>query len=108
MITAYINYPNPHIRIHPETCSHIQQAKKPGQRFIRLELANLSDELAQFAGHRHAFSSTSDLNDMWLQVELNDLELEKAALGFVARRLGERYAPFRNVKVDECGRSSGP
>jgi hypothetical protein len=49
MLTAYINYPNPHFTLHSNpTCSEVRKMQKSGQRTVRIDRSTISIELSRF------------------------------------------------------------
>lgn len=102
MIKAYINYPNPEVRLHCDlNCGFI--SKKPN-REISITMLSLSNILQTFIHHEYRFAAEAGLNDMWLSVDLNDHDLEVAVIEFITRKLAERYSPFGRIKPQiHCG-----
>jgi hypothetical protein len=109
MIQAYINYPNPHVRIHArDSCSTIQQQRKERQRVVELTPRTLSEELLRFQSKHYRFSAEKSINDMWLRVEFGDEEFEVAIVQHIRNILAQWYRPFANVPVDtHCERGRG-
>jgi hypothetical protein len=100
MLRAYINYPNAQVTVHREsTCASVRQQKKEGQRTVRLNVRTLSSELGKFSDKAYRFASEADLNDMWLEVDLNDEKFERAVVDYVRSLLAQNYTPFTGVKV---------
>jgi len=101
MIQAYINYPNPHVRVHGSySCSTIQQHQKEGQRIIELTPRSISEEFLRFESGHYKFGAEQSINDMWLRVEFKDRIFEVAVVRYVQSILARRYSPFRDVVVD--------
>ena len=102
MLRVYINYPNPRIVVHSNPdCLSVQKRHKANQRFIRIELANLSNELEKFANGRYSFRSNTDSNDLWLEIELNNMSFEYALVNYVQVLLSKQHRPFSKVEVLE-------
>lgn len=102
MLTAYINYPNPHVTIHAAlNCGNIQQQHKQDQRVIRLNTATVSTALARFEAKEYRFGADKTTNDMWLYVDFADIEFERAVVEHIRRILTRHYSPFRRVQIDE-------
>ena len=66
-----------------------------------MTLGTLSGELDRFASREHRFGSQTEINDMWLEVDLGNLTFEKALVEYVRVLLAGHYKPFRRIKVDE-------
>ncbi len=102
MLTAYLNYPNPHVTIHTDTdCTTIQQQHKQNQRVIRLDKRTLSAELERFQNKYYRFGSDQETNDMWLYVDFLDSAFEHAVVEYIRTLLGAQYAPFNRVVINE-------
>jgi hypothetical protein len=99
MIAVYINHPNPHITIHQSSeCGLIHAHKSAAEaRTIKIGLSNLSEELSKFVEGSHKFNSTSEFNDMWLEISLGDLAFEIAVVLFIVAQLGKVYKPFKGM-----------
>lgn len=99
MINVYINHPNPHITIHQSTnCGLIHAHKSAAEsRTVKIEISNLSDELAKFVEGEHKFNASKEFNDMWLEVSLDDLAFEIAVVLFIVAQLGKVYKPFKGM-----------
>jgi hypothetical protein len=81
MLQAYLNYPNPKVRIHRQQhCGEIGKMKKAGQRNLVIDVRSISSELQNFASKAHRFAADALYNDMWLTVDF--------------------YAPFGAVAVE--------
>lgn len=102
MLTAYINYPNPHITIHADAgCSAIGQQNKPGQRRVSVNRGSLSAELERFSSKHYRFGSDRETNDMWLVADLSDVEFERAVIEHVRKLLAVHYSPFGRISISE-------
>ena len=100
MLRAYINYPNAQVTVHNDrSCASVRQQKKEGQRTARLNVRTLSSELGKFSDKAYRFASEADLNDMWLEVDFNDENFERAVVDYVRSLLSQHYKPFTGVKV---------
>jgi hypothetical protein len=99
MLKAYINYPNPHVTAHFDPgCGNIQAQRKMGQRYIRVNIKTLSQELERFRNKGYLFAANPERNDMWLEINLADREFELAVLDYICCLLGTHYVPFEGVK----------
>jgi len=74
-----------------------------GQRWIRITLATFAEELARFARKEHRFASEARLNDMWLEIDFDDVAFERAVGEYLIRILAKRYSPFRTVELKNGG-----
>ncbi|NQV70768.1 MAG: hypothetical protein HQ498_12150 [Pseudohongiella sp.] len=102
MIDVYVNYPNPHITIHADSsCGNIQQHHKRSQRVIKITHGSLSRELLKFAAGDYKFAPNAELNDMWLEVDLEDSKFEHSVVDHIWVLLAKKYSPFRSIKIDE-------
>lgn len=100
MMKVYVNYPDTKFSIHCNpSCTEVHKMRKPGQRHIRIDIDSASTELGRFANKKHAFSSNSKSNDMWLEIEFEDAEFEKSVLKYVRRLIGKHYAPLGEAKL---------
>jgi hypothetical protein len=101
MLQAYLNYPNPKIRVHAQpNCSEIGKMKKAGQRHVVIDDKSISAELQKFAAKVYRFNADASSNDMWLSVDFNDPAFEQAVIEHVQRLVGAHYTPFAPVKID--------
>ena len=99
MINVYINHPNPHITIHQNTdCGLIHAHKSAAEsRTVKLEISNLSTEMAKFIGGGYKFNASKEFNDMWLEISLGDLAFEIAVVLFIVAQLGKSYKQFKGM-----------
>ena len=99
MIKAYINYPKPHVTVHHDpNCGTIQVQHKPNQRYLRLNIETISEELLNFRDKKYPFAATRERNDMWLEIDFHDKVFEMAVLVYICRLLGMYYSPFESMK----------
>lgn len=100
MLTVYVNYPNARVTLHADpSCEFIRATGKSGQRTVRIDPRSISDELLKFGSKHYAFASHSASNDMWLEIDFDDHEFERAVLQYVLRQLGRHYAPFSSALI---------
>ena len=99
MINVYINHPNPHITIHQSSeCGLIHAHKSAAEaRTINIDISNLSQELTKFIDGEHKFNSSAEFNDMWLEINLDDLAFEIAVVLFIVAHLGKIYKQFKGM-----------
>lgn len=104
MIQAYINYPNSHVSIHGDlSCGHIMQARKKNQRKIKITTDNKLKVMWRFHNNEFKFGSTQEFNDMWLSVDLGDINAEQTMVEEVRMALSRHYKPFAKAEViDHC------
>ncbi len=101
MIIVYINYPDPHIAIHGILkCGNIQSHKKLNQRYLHINPETISTELQNFINKYYDFGSTPENNDMWLEINFQDVEFELSVINYIHRTLGKRYKRFLKIKPD--------
>jgi hypothetical protein len=100
MIYVYINYPNPHATIHHNSnCQSIRQANKQGQRTAIINVATISNELSQFAQRRYTFGANSAQNDIWLEIDFQDIGFETAVAAYILTLIAQHYTPLRGVQL---------
>lgn len=99
MIVVNINYPNPHIHFHTDgACPFIPENKPTNQRNLMINELTITDQLTKFRNERYKFDAKKGLNGMWLTIDFNDLELEKALMNYIAKYIGEKYPPLRIIE----------
>ena len=104
MLTVYVNYPCKQIRVHVgQTSTARRKQQKTGQRVIRLTPETLSCELARFRDKEYRFSASAEFNDMWLDVDFDDVEFEMAVLRHVQKLIGRHYSPLADVQAQMDG-----
>jgi hypothetical protein len=100
MLSVYLNYPVSKVSAHHDPdCRHVRAKEKPEQRVVRINIENLSTELQKFRDKQYPFTSTAQLNDMWLEIDLQDRDFEDAVAHYVQRLLGSHYKPFADALV---------
>lgn len=100
MIHAYVNYPNSRGALHTAPdCSFVGMHGKPGQRRVRLDAGSMSKGLETLASL--PFRADADANDLWLEIDFEDLPFEHAVAEFIVRRLGLRFRPLARIKFEE-------
>ena len=102
MIKAYINYPNPHITVHSDAeCLRIQQQHKQNQRFIRIDVITMSEEVKRFETKHYQFGAHREINDMWCEIDLGDPKREQQIIEDIRRLLAVHYSPFKRVEIEK-------
>ena len=103
MAITYISYPTSAIpvRLDPK-CAHIQARQKRNQRTAQISLSNLSSELARFVAKEYQFGGTSEINNMWVEIDSGDREYDQAVVDFIRRTLGKRYKRIRESRIHYC------
>ncbi len=102
MLKAYVNYPNPKVRVHQDpSCGAVQKRAKAGQRLVRIDATSISAELQRFIAKGYTFAANPAGNDMWLAVDFGDAEFEAAVIAYVHRLIGARYPPLARVAVQK-------
>jgi hypothetical protein len=101
MLLAYLNYPNTKISVHRDpSCRSIGKMNKAKQRWVRINLASISDELRKFKQKQYTFAANPSANDMWIEIDFGDTDYEIATLQHVQRLIGQHYLPFRRIEVE--------
>ncbi|MBV1907434.1 MAG: hypothetical protein KUG75_15280 [Pseudomonadales bacterium] len=57
--------------------------------------------LSTFCNGEHIFRSTPEFNDMWHEVDLNEVVQEVQFVADVKRELAKRYRPFARAQIIE-------
>jgi hypothetical protein len=100
MLSAYINYPNPHITLHFDpTCALIRSHESPGQRILQINVDTVTDVLKNFVDREVRFAAERGLNDMWLFVTFDDRDFEKATVLYIQQLIGRQYRPLATAPV---------
>jgi len=100
MTIVFVNYPNAYMMVHNDVnCNSIQQHSKKGQRYIRIDMGNISAELQRFSHGHYTFAANPSENDMWLEIDFNDSTFEHAISEHIRFLLGNRYSPFANISL---------
>jgi hypothetical protein len=100
MICLYINYPNPHFTIHGNAqCAQIRKMGKNNQRIVKVHMKNLNDVLSDFIARKHKFAAMKEVNDLWIEIDLDSPEQEIGFVNTVQALLGRQYGPFKSVKM---------
>jgi hypothetical protein len=99
---VYINYPNPHFMIHEDPdCNLIQMHRRPEQRVLNANLNNIGDFLLQFINNQIPFRAQSGFNDVWLEINLNNCERERAIVIVVQMLIGRTYRPLAAAPIEQ-------
>ncbi len=100
MLQLYLNYPVGKVSAHRlATCGNIRMMNKTDQREIKITLLTLSMELQKFVDNAHRFGSTSNVNDMWVALDLQSEPFELAVVDFIQQVLGRQYKRFADSQV---------
>ena len=100
MVYAYFNYPSSRVTVHRDpNYGMIGPHDKPGQRTCRIDTTSISAELRKFRDKVYRFQSSPEWNDMWLEVDFQDVEFETAVVRHIRRLLGQHYKPFADTCV---------
>ena len=100
MLQLYLNYPVGKVSVHRDaTCGNIRMMHKINQRQIKITLSSLSSELQSFLDNAHHFGSTSDVNDMWVALDLQSETFELAVVDFIQQALARQYKRFVDSQV---------
>jgi len=102
MIKAYVNYPNPHITAHQElSCGDIQKMRKADQRYIIINMSTISGEIRKFSNKEYVFAAHPGANDMWLEIDFENLNFERALLDYIHILIGKYYSPFVDITIEK-------
>jgi len=102
MLRAYVNYPNPKVRVHHDPlCGEIQKMAKPRQRVVRIDSQSISAELQHFRAKYYTFAANPAGNDIWLEVDFGDTDFEAAVIAYVHHLIGKHYSPLARVAIEE-------
>ena len=97
---VYVNYPDPHFRMHWNAqCSEIRKNRKPGQRLVQIQVANLGQVLSDFIWGKYRFASEPSVNDLWLDISLNTREQEEGLVHVIQALVGRRYTRLAGAPV---------
>jgi hypothetical protein len=101
VLNVYFNYPNSLVSIHSvASCGSIRPQRKAEQRLIQVTKDNLTRELQRLREREYKFASTAEKNDLWLKIDLGDIELETAVAKHFHRQLGKYYKPFAQASME--------
>jgi hypothetical protein len=85
--------------IHRDSdCGNVQAQRKADQRYCRIRIKTIAEELQNFKDKKYPFAANPERNDMWLEIDFNDQDFEMAVLEYIAGILGQYYSPFRLIK----------
>ena len=102
MLHAYINYPNSHITIHnSQECNEIMKQPKEGRRVIQVNPHSFSCEIEKFISGKHKFASDASCNDMWIEVDFDNIVFERNIIDYIHVQLQKKYTPFREIEIDK-------
>ena len=92
MIKVYINYPNSDFSIYEIDLNHsnIQKNKKQNQRKLIINSSNFTEELLEFKT-KYKFSSNSEENDLWLDIDTGDTVFDKNIAFEILQELFKQY-----------------
>jgi hypothetical protein len=101
MIICYLNYPNPEVKIHLiNGCHHIKK-HNPNSRELQISSANLSMVIQDFERRKIDFAAKAGSNDLYLEIDFDNYQFEKAVLHYLVHLLSKRYSPFE-ISPQEC------
>ena len=104
MVHGYLNYPRSRVQGHRNpNCGNIQSQRKTNQRVIPINPVNLAAEINNFAAGNHRFEAKGGpLNDMWVVIDLGNVNAELQALSNIHQALAQIYKPFANAQLNIC------
>ena len=96
MIKVYINYPNSDFSIYESNLNHpnIQKHNKLNQRKLLINSSNFTEVMLSFKT-KYKFSSNSDTNDLWIDIDTGDVILDKNIAFEILKELSSLYDPFK-------------
>ena len=98
MIAVYYNYPNSGFSIHEgQTVEESHVHSKPSPRIFHVTIHNITDIVKKITNSDFKFAAYQDVNDLWLEINFDDVIFEKAFAEYVLRLLGKRYKPFQEI-----------
>lgn len=99
MIKVYINYPNPHCSIYTNiNDQEIQKHHVSNQRKLKLNIETFQQIMSEFIQKRFDFRAEQGFNDVWLEIDFNDLGFEISIVNYILLQLGRKYLPFNAMK----------
>jgi len=102
VLHAYLSYPDARVSVHREaSCAHFLKGNNFSRRSVHMTHMSIGTELPRFASGGHQFASDAGAYDMWLEVDFDDPEFERALVHHVHRLLAARYKPFQGCAVEE-------
>jgi hypothetical protein len=100
MTYLYLNYPNHRATIHRDAkCRSIRAARKDKPRIAQVNSLTLPLELRRFKNKEYVFSTDISENDIWLEIDLQDANIETAVAKRILQLAGRHYSPFRNLAL---------
>jgi hypothetical protein len=81
------------------SCNQIGKHKKNDQRRHHITLQNLSEELSKFHDNEYIFQPSAQFNDMWVEIDLDDLEFEEAIFKYIGKLLADNSKRFKNTDL---------
>lgn len=99
---VYINYPNPHIKIHKQiNCGFIHAHRSQNQRMLLVNINNLGEQLSKFIKNEIIFTSKAGLNGLWLDVRLENEDQDRSFVVIVQALLGIKYQPLARAEISQ-------
>jgi hypothetical protein len=100
LIYLYMNYPNHRATIHGNAkCRSIRAARKDKPRISQINSLTLPLELRKFRNKEYSFSTDVRENDIWLEIDLQDKDIEVAVAKRLLQLAGRHYSPFRDLSL---------
>lgn len=100
MLYVNINYPNRYLTIHGDPqCHDIERAKEGGRRLCIINTATISQELQRLSEGYYRLGSQQGLNGLWIEVDFEDKDFERAVIDYARRLLGHRYIPLADAPI---------
>ncbi len=100
---AYINYPDPHITLHfDDNCSEIQKRRKPDQRVVAITDSTVREVLMDFINDKYRFGSDSEINDLWLDINVDNQKYGEALVIVIHAVIRQKYTRLNRVLPLPC------
>lgn len=100
MIQVYMDYANPVMNIHSDpNCFAVQRDRAANYRISKITIDTLSEELARFRDRYYRFNAQRDTTSIWLDIDLGDVEFERAVAEYVLKLVAKHHLPLRRIKI---------
>lgn len=98
MINVYLNYPNSTATIHQTSdCPRIHVHHSPDQRHLKINIDSFKPIMQDFMDGDFVFKSEHGKNDVWLEIDFDDLAFEISVVNYILFLLGRQYEPFDSL-----------
>ena len=99
MTSIYIDYPDPHFaaRVGVTAAERFRHGDIQ-RRVIRITPQTFSEDVRPFLVREVPFGASSGLNDLYLELDFDNVEFEAAIGKYLQAILGERYRPLATAE----------